>query len=198
MAATGQETITNRMARCPSCGAGRVAGARDCWQCGSALPEPTPPRAHLTVSVRLPWVGVVPVALFFLPWLIASPHGGRQVVPVAGLELAMGWTFHGHSIPWEPLFWLIPLASAGLMLLLLLERRGTRSPGLWFLVALTAWAPVPLLLVKATSWIWSMHSYGASWTVRFVSGWYVLTCLAYVVAGFGATREWLSARRYGR
>lgn len=199
MVTTGHdETTTTRMTGCPNCGAGRVAGARDCWQCGAALPEPSPPRAPQTLGLRLPWVGVLPAGLFFLPWVIASPYGGRLVIPLAGLELALGWTFNGRQIPREPLFWLVPLASVGLAALLLLERRGVRTARLWLLVAVTAWAPVLPLLVKAGWWMWGSYSQGVHLIVRFVSGWYVLTCLAYLVAGLAAIRESIDTSRQGR
>src|SRR5574337_232398 len=140
---------THPIGACPACGARKVSGASACWQCGAvfaALPRaPVSPRRW----DKAPWVGVVPLGLFFLPWVIAGRYGVHRVISIAGLELALGRTLRGHDIPHEPLLWLIPVASLLLTALLLRTRRRTVGPGYWLIIAIIAWAAFLLLLVKA-------------------------------------------------
>src|SRR3972149_7801891 len=94
---------THTSGACPACGARRVPGASACWQCGGTFATlPTAPASSLR-WVKLPWVGVIPFGLFFMPWVIAGPYGVHRVISVAGLELALGRTLRGRLVPHEPL-----------------------------------------------------------------------------------------------
>lgn len=180
---------------CQSCGARKVRSASACWQCGarfSALPTtPASPRP----SVKAPWVGVIPLGLFFLPWVIAGRYGVHRVISIAGLELALGQTLKGHDIPHEPLLWLIPGASLLLVALLLHTHRQTVGSRHWLAVAIIAWAAFLLLFVKAVQWLWVGPSPApeAVWVVHWLTTWFLLTSAAFLLSGLAAVRLWMGA-----
>lgn len=178
---------------CPACGARRVPEASACWQCGGtfgAVPRaPVSPRRW----VKLPWVGVIPFGLFFLPWVIIGRFGVHRVISVAGLELALGRTLRGRPVPHEPLLWLIPGASLLLAVLLLWAYRRTPGPRYWLLVAITAGIPFLLLLIKAVQWLW-ISPPGTVWVVHWLTSEYLFTGLAFFVSALTAMRAWMGAR----
>ncbi len=180
---------------CPACGARRVPGASACWQCGGtfATTPPTAPASSLR-WVTLPWVGVIPFGLFFLPWVIAGPYGVHRVLSVAGLELALGRTLRGRLVPHEPLLWLIPIASLLLAALLTWARRRTPGPRYWLLVATIAWGAFLLFLIKAVQWLWVSPSPGTPWVVHWLTTEYLVAISAFFVSGLSALRVWMGAR----
>lgn len=185
---------THTVDLCPACGVRRVPGASACWQCGGALTAvPKTPVSPLR-WVKVPWAGVLPFGLFFLPWVIAGPYWAHRVISVAGLELALGRTLRGRPVPQEPLLWLVPVAS--LLLAALLLRAGRRTPGPrhWLLVAITAWVPFLLLLIKAVQWLWASPSPGTGWVVHWLTTEYLVAGSAFFVSGLAATRVWMGPR----
>ena len=185
---------THTIGACPACGARRVPGADACWQCGGTFATlPKAPVSRLR-WVQVPWVGVIPFGLFFLPWVIAGPYWAHRVISIAGLELALGRTLRGRPVPQEPLLWLIPVASLLLAALLFRARRQTPGPQHWLLVAMTAWVSFLLLLIKAVLWLWGNPSPGTSWVMHWLTTEYLLTGLAFFVSGLAAMRAWAGAR----
>ncbi|MBZ0168371.1 membrane protein [Candidatus Methylomirabilis lanthanidiphila] len=181
---------------CQSCGARKVTGASACWQCGvrfTALPRtPAAPQRW----TKAPWAGVVPLGLFFLPWVIAGRYGVHRVISIAGLELALGQSLRGRPVPYEPLLWLIPVASLLLVALLVRTYRRTPGPGHWLLIAITAWAGFLLLLIKAVQWLWVGPSPAPEtiWVVHWLTTWFLLTSSAFLMSALAATRSWMDAR----
>ncbi len=185
---------THTISPCPDCGARRVPGASACWQCGGTFaPLPTAPASPLR-WVTVPWVGVIPFGLFFLPWIIAGPYGVHRVVSIAGLELAIGRTLRGRSVPHEPLLWFIPIASLLLAALLAWARRRTPEPRYWLLVATIAWGGFLLFLIKAVQWLWVSPSPGTPWVVHWLTTEYLVASSAFFVSGLSALRVWMGAR----
>lgn len=185
---------THTVGACPACGARRVPGASACWQCGGAFATlPTAP-ASPPRWVKVPWVGVIPFGLFFLPWVIAGPYGVQHVISIAGLELALGRTLRGRPAPHEPLLWFIPIASLLLAALLTWARRRTPEPRYWPLVAIIAWAPFLLLLIKAVQWLWVSPSPGTPWVIHWLTTEYLVASSAFFVSGLSAMRAWRGAR----
>ncbi|MDE2059951.1 MAG: hypothetical protein KGL31_05055 [candidate division NC10 bacterium] len=184
---------TQPIGACPACGARKVSGASACWQCGAvfaALPTtPVSPRRWDKVA----WVGVIPLGLFFLPWVIAGQYGVHRVISIAGLELALGRTLRGHTIPHEPLLWLIPGAS--LLLAALVLRTYRRTPGSrhWLLVAIIAWVAFLLLLVKAVQWLWvgPPPVPETVWVVHWLTTEYLFTGATFLISALAATRTWM-------
>ena len=185
---------THAIGACQACGARRVPGASACWQCGGTFATlPTAPVSPLR-WVQVPWAGVIPFGLFFLPWVIAGPYWAHRVISVAGLELALGQTLRGRPVPHEPLLWLIPGASLLLAALLLRARRRTPGPRDWLLVAITAWVPFLLLLIKAVQWLWVIPSPGSVWVVHWLTTEFLVAESAFFVSGLAAMRAWMGAR----
>lgn len=179
---------------CPNCGARRVSGASACWQCGAAFATlPTAPVSSLRWA-KLPWAGVIPFGLFFLPWVIASPYGVHRVISIAGLELALGRTLRGRSVPHELLLWLIPLASLLLAALLLRAHRRTPGPQYWLLVATVAWVGFLLLLFKAVQWLWIGSASETVWVVHWLTTEYLVAVAAFFVSALTSTRAWMGQR----
>lgn len=186
---------THPINTCPTCGARRVSGASACWQCGVAFvapPPPTPvsPRRWL----KVPWAGVIPLGLFFLPWVIIGRYGVHRVISVSGLELALGRSLRGRLVPHEPLLWLIPCVSLLLAALLLLAYRRTPGPWHWLLVALTAGGGFLLLLTKAVLWLWVEPAPESIWVVHWLTSEYLAAVAAFLVSALAATRTWMDAR----
>lgn len=185
---------THTIGACPACGARRVPGASACWQCGgtfTTLPTPPVPRQRW---VTVPWAGVIPFGLFFLPWVIIGRYGVHRVISITGLELAIGRTLRGRSVPHEPLLWFIPIASLLLAALLAWARRRTPEPRYWLLVAIIAWAPLLLLLIKAVQWLWVSPSPKTVWVVHWLTTEYLVAASAFFVSGLSAMRAWRGAR----
>lgn len=185
---------THPIGVCPACGARKVPEASACWQCGAtftALPTaPVSPRRW----DKVPWAGVIPLGLFFLPWVIAGRYGAHRVISIAGLELALGRTLRGHSIPHEPLLWLIPVASLLLAALLFRARRRTPEPRYWLLVAIIAWAAFLLLLIKAVQWLWASPSHETPLVVHWLTTEYLVASSAFFVSGLSAMRVWMDTK----
>lgn len=185
---------THTIGTCEACGARRVPEASACWQCGRTFATlPTVPVAPPR-WVKVPWAGVIPLGLFFLPWVIVGRYGVHRVISIAGLELALGRTLKGRPVPQEPLLWLIPGASLLLAALLLWAHRRTPGPRYWLLVAITAWVPFLLLLTKAVQWLWISPSPGTTWVVHWLTSEYLFTGSAFFVSALAAMRAWMSAR----
>ena len=186
---------THTIGTCETCGARRVPEASACWQCGGTFATlPTAPVSPLR-WVKVPWAGVIPLGLFFLPWVIVGRYGVHRVISIAGLELAIGRTLRGRPVPHEPLLWLIPGASLLLAALLLRAHRRTPGPRYWLLVAITAWVPFLLLLIKAVQWRGVSPSPGSVWGVaHWLTSAYLLTGLAFFVSALSAMRAWMGAR----
>lgn len=180
---------------CQSCGARKVPGASACWQCGAifAAVPPTTPAAPRRL-VRAPWAGVIPLGLFFLPWVIVGRYGVHRVISVAGLELALGQSLRGRPVPHEPLLWLIPCVSLLLVALLLRAYRRTPAPGHWLLVATAAGAGFLLLLIKAVQWLLVGPPPGAVWVVHWLTSEYLVSSSAFLVSALTAMRAWMDAR----
>lgn len=185
---------THPIGTCQSCGARRVSGASACWQCGAVfatLPTtPVSPRRW----VKAPWAGVIPLGLFFLPWVIVGRYGVHRVISVAGLELALGQSLRGRPVPHEPLLWLIPCVSLLLAALLLLAYRRTPGPSHWLFIAITAGGGFLLLLIKAVQWLWVGPSSEAIWVVHWLTSEYLVTVSAFLVSALAALRTWMDAR----
>ncbi|MDD5560104.1 hypothetical protein [Candidatus Methylomirabilis sp.] len=185
---------THTIGLCPDCGARRVPGASACWQCGGTFA--TPPTAPVSSLrwAKLPWAGVIPFGLFFLPWVIAGPYWAHRVISVAGLELALGQTLKGHPVPQEPLLWFIPAASLLLGALLFQAHRRTPESWHWLLVTITAWAGFLLLLFKAVQWLWASPAPGTGWVVHWLTTEYLVSGSAFLVSALSATRAWMGSR----
>lgn len=185
---------THPIGTCQSCGARRVSGASACWQCGAVfatLPTtPVSPRRW----VKAPWAGVIPLGLFFLPWVIVGRYGVHRVISVAGLELALGQSLRGRPVPHEPLLWLIPCVSLLLAALLFRAYRRTPGPRHWLLIAITAGGGFLLLLIKAVQWLWVGPPPGAVWIVHWLTSEYLVTVSAFLVSALAALRTWMDAR----
>ena len=180
---------------CQSCGARKVPGASACWQCGvvfAAVPPTTP--AALQRWVKAPWAGVIPLGLFFLPWVIVGRYRAHRVMSVAGLELALGQSLRGRPVPHEPLLWLIPCVSLLLAVLLFRAYRRTPGPGHWLLVATTAGAGFLLLLIKAAQWLLVEPPAGPVWVVHWLTTEYLVSGTAFLVSALTAMRSWMDAR----
>lgn len=185
---------THTIGPCPTCGARRVPGASACWQCGGTFATlPTAPVSPLR-WVKVPWVGVIPFWLFFLPWVIAGRYGVHRVISIAGLELALGRTLRGRPVPHEPLLWFIPVASLLLAALLAWARRRTPEPRYWLLVATIAWGAFLLLLIKAVQWLWVSPSPGTPWVAHWLTTEYLVAASAFFASGLSAMRVWMDAR----
>ncbi|WP_337287725.1 hypothetical protein [Candidatus Methylomirabilis sp.] len=178
---------------CPNCAARRVPGASACWQCGGTFATLPTAQAPSQRWIKVPWVGVLPLGLFFLPWAVAGPYWAHRVVSIAGLELALGRTLRGRPVLHEPLLWLVPAIS--LLLAALLFRIYRRAPGpqYWLLAAITAWAGFLLLLFKAAQWLLGDPSPGAVWVVHWLTTWFLLTSAAFFVSALSAIRTWMSS-----
>jgi hypothetical protein len=180
---------------CPNCGARKVSGASACWQCSTVFATlPTTPVSPRR-SVKVPWVGVIPLGLFFLPWVIIGRYGVHRVISVSGLELALGQSLRGRLVPHEPLLWLVPCVSllvAGL--LLLRAHRRIPEPWHWLLVAITAGGGLLLLLIKAVQWLWVEPSSEVIWVVHWLTSEYLVSVSAFLVSALTAMRAWLDAR----
>lgn len=184
---------THAIGTCPDCGARRVPGASACWQCGGTFATlPTAPASSLRWA-KLPWAGVIPFGLFFLPWVIAGRYGVHRVISIAGLELALGRTLRGRPVPHEPLLWLIPAASLLLAALLLRAPRRTSGPQRWLPVAIIAWAGFLLLLIKAVQWLWVDPSPDTVWVVHWLTTEYLVSGSAFLVSALTATRAWMGS-----
>lgn len=179
---------------CQSCGARKVSDASACWQCGAifaALPKtPAAPQRW----VKAPWAGVIPLGLFFLPWVIVGRYGVHRVISVAGLELALGQSLKGRPVPYEPLLWLIPFASLLLVGLLLRAYRRTPAPRHWLLIAMTAGGGFLLLLIKAVQWLWIGPSSEAVWVVHWLTSEYLISSSSFLISALTAMRSWMDAR----
>lgn len=180
---------------CQSCGARKVQGASACWQCGTifaAVPPTTPtaPRRW----VKAPWAGVIPLGLFFLPWVIVGRYGVHRVISVAGLELALGQSLRGRPVPHEPLLWLIPCVSLLLIALLLRAYRRPPGPRHWLFVATAAGAGFLLLLIKAVQWLLVESPPGAVWVVHWLTSEYLVSSAAFLVSALTAMRAWMDAK----
>lgn len=185
---------THTIGPCPTCGARRVPGASACWQCGGAFAAPPTASVSPLRWVKMPWVGVIPFGLFFLPWVIAGRYGVHRVISIAGLELALGRTLRGRPVPHEPLLWLIPVASLLLAALLLRVHRRTPGPQHWLLVATVAWIGFLLLLFKAVQWLWVGPSPETVWVVHWLTSEYLVAGSAFFVSALSATRAWMGPR----
>lgn len=179
---------------CQACGARKVPGASACWQCGAIFTTLPTPSASPRRWVKAPWAGVIPLGLFFLPWVIAGRYGAHRVISVAGLELALGRTLRGRPIPQEPLLWLIPVASVLLAALLLRAYRRAPGPGHWLLVAVTAGAGFLLLVIKAVLWLWVDPSPEAAWVVHWLTSEYLVSGSAFLISALSAMRLWMDTR----
>lgn len=185
---------THPIVTCQACSARRVSGASACWQCGitfATLPTTSISRRRW---VKAPWAGVIPLGLFFLPWVIVGRYGVHRVVSVAGLELALGQSLRGRPVPHEPLLWLIPFVSLLLAALLIRVYRLTPGPGHWLLIAITAGGGFLLLLVKAVQWLWVEPLPGAVWVVHWLTTEFLVSGSAFLVSALAALRIWIDAR----
>lgn len=185
---------THTIGLCPDCGARRVPGASACWQCGGTFATLPPAPAPSLRWEKLPWAGVIPLGLFFLPWVIAGRYGVHRVISIAGLELALGRTLRGRPVLHEPLLWLIPAASLLLAALLLLAPRRTSGPQRWLPVAIIAWAGFLLLFIKAVQWLWIDPPPETVWVVHWLTTEYLVSGSAFLVSALAATRAWMDPR----
>lgn len=181
---------------CPTCGARKVPGASACWQCGGAFAPQPAVQASPQRWLKIPWVGVIPFGLFFLPWAVAGPYWAHRVVSIAGLELALGRTLRGRAVLHEPLLWLVPLLSILLAVLLSQVRRLAPESRHWLLTATVAWIGFLLLVFKAVQWLWFDSSPGTGWVVRWLTSEYVVSVLAFLVSALSATRTWMDRRGF--
>lgn len=179
---------------CPACGARRVSEASACWQCGGTFATLPTAQAASPRRIKVPWVGVIPFGLFFLPWTVAGPYWAHRVVSIAGLELALGRTLRGRPVLHEPLLWLIPAIS--LLLAALLSRIYRQAPRSqhWLPIAITAWAGFLLLLFKAVQWLLGGPSPGTVWVVHWLTSEYLVSISAFFVSALSATRAWISSK----
>lgn len=185
---------THAIDLCPACGARRVSGASACWQCGGAFTAAPKAPVSSFQWVRLPWAGVIPLGLFFLPWVVVGRYGVHRVISIAGLELALGRTLRGRSVLHEPLLWLIPIISLLLVILLVRVYRRTSEPRRWLLVAITAWAGFALLLFKAVQWLWASPSPETVWVVHWLTTEYLVSGSAFLLSALAATRAWTESK----
>lgn len=186
---------THPINTCPTCGARRVSGASACWQCGIVFVAPPPTPVSPRRWLKVPWAGVIPLGLFFLPWVIIGRYGVHRVISVSGLELALGQSLRGRLVPHEPLLWLVPCVSLLVAALLLLRaHRRIPEPGHWLLVAITAGGGFLLLLIKAVQWLLVEPAPESIWVVHWLTSEYLISVSAFLVSALTAMRAWLDTR----
>lgn len=179
---------------CQSCGARKVPGASACWQCGVVFATlPTTP-ATPGRWVKLPWAGVLPLGLFFLPWVIVGRYAGHRVISVAGLELALGQSLRGRPVPHEPILWLIPCVSLLLAVLLFRAYRRAPEPGRWLLIAATAGVGFLLLAIKTVQWLLIEPPSEAVWVIHWLTSEYLVSISAFLISAFTALRASIDAK----